>query len=193
MGTIEVILAYLGTFALAIVSSIGIPGPGDGALVAAGIGAAEGYLRLTRVLAIGFLGGIAGCEIGYRIGCAQGRRLLEDPGPFLKLRRSMLIKGDALRTKYPRIASFFIPSVICGIYRIPRLSFFVFSTLSRFWWVLSTTLVAFYFGEGATELIHRITRTPQFAIIAILAVLAVVARWLWVRRRAAGGEPAVER
>ena len=188
MGSAELILAYLGTFALAIVSSIGIPGPGDGALFAAGIAAAEGYLALGKVIAIGFFGGVIGCEIGYRIGYSQGRRLLEEPGPFFKVRRSMLSKGDALRTKYPRVASFFVPSVICGIYRIPRLSFFIFSTLSRAWWVLWTTLIAFYFGDAATELIHRVTRSPQFAIIVILALLVVVGRWVWVQRRPAAGD-----
>jgi membrane protein DedA with SNARE-associated domain len=186
--TLEVVLAYLGTFALAVLTAIGVPGPGDGALVAAGIAAAEGYLAVVKVIAVGFLGGVAGCEIGYRLGSAHGRRLLEDPGPFLKIRQRTLANGEALLLKFPRIASFIVPSLVCGIFRVPRLTFFIFSTLSRLWWALSTTLLAYFLGEEATRLLRKATGIPGFWIIAVLALLTALGWWLWSQRAPARSE-----
>jgi hypothetical protein len=60
---------------LAAVSAIGLPGPGDSALIAAGLLAAEGELSLSVVLVVAFLGCVAGREIGYWVGSVGGRSL----------------------------------------------------------------------------------------------------------------------
>jgi membrane-associated protein len=181
--TPEEIFAYLGVFVLAAITGTGIVGPGDGALVAAAIAAAEGKLDLGYVLATGFLGGALGILIGYQVGRTHGRMLLELPGPFLDLRRSVLAKGEAQFAKYGAIASFLIPSTICGVIRVPFRTFVAFAVLSRVWWVLSVGLVAFYLGEDLVQVVRRFTRLHPLTIAAILALLVVAARWLWFQRR----------
>jgi membrane protein DedA with SNARE-associated domain len=181
--TPEEILAYLGLFAFATITGIGIVGPGDGALVAAAIAAAEGKLDLVYVLTAGFCGGVLGVLIGYRVGSARGRPLLELPGPFLDLRRSLLAKGDAQFAKYGAIASFIVPSTICGVKRVPFRTFVVFAALSRLWWALSFGLVAFYLGEDVVQLALRTMHLHPLTIAALLGLIVVAARWLWVQRR----------
>jgi membrane protein DedA with SNARE-associated domain len=158
-------------------------GPGDGALVAAAIAAAEGKLDLVYVLGAGFCGGVLGVLIGYQLGSTHGRMLLELPGPFLDLRRSLLARGEAQFAKYGAIASFLIPSAVCGVIRVPFRTFVVFAALSRLWWVLSFALVSFYLGEDFVQVVRRITHVHPLTIAAILAHLVVAARWLGVQRR----------
>jgi membrane protein DedA with SNARE-associated domain len=181
--TLEEVLAYLGVFGLATITGIGIVGPGDGALVAAAIAAADGKLDLVYVLAAGFFGGELGILIGYQVGSTHGRTLLELPGPFLDLRRNLLAKGEAQLAKYGAIASFVVPSTICGVARVPFRTFVLFATLSRLWWALSFGLVAFYLGEDFVQVVRRTTRLHPLTIAAILVLLVVAVRWLWFARR----------
>jgi len=54
-------------FALAAVTGIGVPGPGDSALIAGGVIASAGNANLAAVLVVAFLGAVVGRGIGYRI------------------------------------------------------------------------------------------------------------------------------
>jgi membrane protein DedA with SNARE-associated domain len=190
--TLEEILAYVGVFALATITGIGIVGPGDAALVAAAIAAADGKLDLVYVLAAGFFGGELGILIGYHLGSTHGRTFLELPGPFLDLRRSLLAKGEAQIAKYGAIASFVVPSTICGVIRVPFRTFVLFATLSRVWWAISFGLVAFYLGEDFVQVVRRTTHLHPLTIVAILVLLVFAARSLWfARRRSTRGSSSV--
>jgi membrane-associated protein len=151
-------------------------------LVAAAIAAAEGRLSLAFVIGVAFVGGVVGCQLGYWLGSRYGRELLVRPGTFLTFRVRILEKGEVLLGKYGALASFLVPSLICGIKRVPRRTFVVFSTLSRIWWALSTGVVAFYVGENLTEIIRHATHAPVLVVIAVIAVAVVIARWVWVER-----------
>lgn len=182
-NTLEEVFAYLGVFVLAAVTGIGVVGPGDGALVYAAIGAAEGRLNIVYVLLVGFCGGVLGILIGYSVGSTYGRALLELPGPLLDWRRRFLAAGEAAFAKYGAIASFLVPSIVCGVIRVPFRTFVVFATLSRLWWALSFGLAAFYLGDGLVQIIRGATRLPPLAIATIIALLVVAIRWLWFQRR----------
>ncbi|HEY2474551.1 MAG TPA: hypothetical protein VGI19_07080 [Candidatus Cybelea sp.] len=176
-------LVYLGVFVLATITGMGIPGPGDGALVAAAIYAAEGELGLGYVLAAGFFGGVLGILIGYIVGSKYGRTLLELPGPFLDWRRNFLAKGEAQIAKYGAIAAFLVPSVLCGVIRVPFRTFVIFAVLSRLWWALSFGLAAYFLGDDLLHVIRSATRLPPLTIATILALLVVAVRLLWLQRR----------
>lgn len=186
--TLEEVLAYLGLFALATITGIGIVGPGDGALVAAAIYAAEGKLELTYVLVAGFLGGVLGIFIGYGVGSTYGRALVELPGPFLDLRRNLLAAGEAKIAKFGAIAAFLIPSIICGVIRVPFWTFVLFAVLSRLWWALSFGLAAYYLGDDLVQVIRRTMHLPPLTIATILALLIVAGRWFWFQRRPSSGD-----
>src|SRR4051812_18638729 len=81
--------AYL-TLALIIgVECIGIPLPGETALIAAGALARRGDLSLPAVFLVAAAAAIAGDSLGYVVGRHGGRRLLLGGGPLQRKRRML--------------------------------------------------------------------------------------------------------
>ncbi|MDQ6607812.1 MAG: DedA family protein, partial [Actinomycetota bacterium] len=61
--------------------SMGIPSPGETALVLAAVLASQGKLQIWLVLLIGISSAIVGDNIGYWLGRKLGRDVLEADGP----------------------------------------------------------------------------------------------------------------
>ncbi|HEY5317275.1 MAG TPA: hypothetical protein VIJ20_04805, partial [Solirubrobacteraceae bacterium] len=80
--------------ALVGLESLGIPSPGETALVLAAGLAAAGKLQIWLVVVIAVAAAIVGDNIGYAIGRKLGREILEAPGPFEKHRRRLISVGD---------------------------------------------------------------------------------------------------
>ena len=74
--------------------SMGIPSPGETALVLAAVLASQGKLDITLVLVIGIASAIVGDNIGYLAGRKLGRDVLEAPGPLRKRRVMVIRAGD---------------------------------------------------------------------------------------------------
>src|SRR3954451_14241814 len=83
-------LDYVGVAVGAFISWVGISGPGEAALITAGILAARGRVDMPSVLAIAWVGAVAGGMIGWLLGRHFGRALLEAPGPLRRTRRRIL-------------------------------------------------------------------------------------------------------
>src|SRR3979490_1823467 len=83
-------LCYPALFALVAAESMGVPVPGETALIAAGILAHDGKLQIELVILIAAAAAIIGDNVGYTIGRKGGRALLEKPGPLLKHRKEVL-------------------------------------------------------------------------------------------------------
>ena len=164
------------------------PGPGDSALVAAALLAADGHLSLALVLLFGFLGSLVGRVTGYVVGVKGGRSLLLAPGRFEGFRRGTVEKGDNLFKRYPKIAVLLVPSAISGIYRVPRVIFGCASVAVCSSWTLSTGLISYLLGEAAKDLIGS-AGTKAVLVIVLLAGIGLTYRYIWRRRRSAGGEP----
>src|SRR5215831_20938298 len=62
--------------------SMGVPSPGETALVLAAVLASQGKLQIWLVILIGVTSAIVGDNIGYLLGRHFGRDVLEAPGPF---------------------------------------------------------------------------------------------------------------
>jgi membrane protein DedA with SNARE-associated domain len=80
--------------ALVAVESIGIPSPGETALILAAGLAAAGKLDIWLVIVIAIAAAIVGDNIGYAIGRKLGREILEAPGPLQARRVQLLAVGD---------------------------------------------------------------------------------------------------
>ena len=66
--------------------SLGIPSPGETALVAAAVLASQGKLEIGLVILIGVTSAIVGDNIGYLLGRRFGRSVFTAPGPFMNHR-----------------------------------------------------------------------------------------------------------
>jgi membrane-associated protein len=149
------------------------PGPVGVELVAA----------LLLFMAAGFLGNVAGYEIGRKI----GPPLYEREGRILK--QKYFDQTTAFFDKHGNkalVIGRFVPfvrtyvTVVAGVTRMDRARFFLWSAVGAVLWVLSITLLGFFLGSTFESLGENIDK----AIIVILAfsVVPIVYEW-WKHRR----------
>jgi membrane protein DedA with SNARE-associated domain len=138
---------YAGLVLLAAVSAVGLPGPGGSALITAGLLAAEGHLTLSVVIVVAFLGCLVGRALGYWLGSAGGRPLLERPGPLQRFRYRTIEKREHLFQRFSRLARVLAPAPLSGIYRVTWPVFALVSVLAATWWTLATGLGAYFLGQ----------------------------------------------
>src|ERR1700757_5413160 len=87
--------------------SMGIPSPGETALVLAAVLASQGKLDIRLVLLIGISAAIIGDNLGYWLGRKFGRDALEAPGPFHRRRLALIAMGDHFFDRHGSKAVFF--------------------------------------------------------------------------------------
>jgi membrane protein DedA with SNARE-associated domain len=178
---------YLGVFLAAVVSWVAIPGLGEAALIAAGISARHGHLDLTTVVASAFAGASLGGMVGWQIGRRGGRALLTAPGVMLRLRLSMIARGERFYERYGPIAVLFTPSWAAGIHRMPWPRFLILNTLSALVWAAAIGVGADLIGPSITDVVADAGTAGEIALGVL--VLVAAALLLWRRGRGAGKDP----
>ena len=93
-------VGYAAVFALIAVETMGIPVPGETALIAAALLAHRGQMDIVTLVAIAGAAAIVGDNIGFAIGRTGGRRLLLHPGPLLTHRRRVIELGEPFFAKH---------------------------------------------------------------------------------------------
>ena len=73
---------YVGLALAAAASWVGLPGPGESLLIAAGVLAAQHRLDIGSVIFVAWAGATVGGIAGWLIGKSAGRRLITAPGPL---------------------------------------------------------------------------------------------------------------
>ena len=109
---------YYGLAAAAAASWIGVPGPGEPVLIAAGVLASRGKLDLATVLVVAWAAATAGGILGWAIGLKAGRGLLTGRGPLHGLRLRTVARGEKVFDRYAVVAVLLTPSWIAGIHRV---------------------------------------------------------------------------
>ena len=87
-------VGYAAVFALIAVETMGIPVPGETALIAAALLAHDGQLDIVPLVVLAGAAAIIGDNVGFAIGRTGGRRLLLRPGPLLAHRRRVIELGE---------------------------------------------------------------------------------------------------
>jgi membrane protein DedA with SNARE-associated domain len=175
--------------------SLGVPSPGETALVLAAVLASQGKLEIWLVILIGVVSAIVGDNIGYLLGRRFGRGVLEHPGPLHRRRLEVIAAGDRFFAKHGPKAVFlarwialvrFAAAWLAGINEMPFRQFLFYNALGGVTWGITFGLVGYVAGSAAADLI---TRFGVYAAIA-LAVLAVGAYLFYrSRERRLAGEP----
>src|ERR1700684_1252495 len=95
LGAIISVSSGLGYALPAIIGleSMGIPSPGETALVLAAVLASQGKLAIWLVLVIGISSAIIGDNIGYWLGRRLGREVLTSRGPMQRHRARAIEAG----------------------------------------------------------------------------------------------------
>src|SRR2546425_8581312 len=74
-------LGYAALAALIAGETMGVPLPGESALIVAGILASDGHLSIELVIVVAAGGGVVGGNVGVLLGRPRGRRVRELPRP----------------------------------------------------------------------------------------------------------------
>ena len=158
--------------------SMGVPSPGETALVAAAILASQGKLQIELVIVIGIASAIVGDNLGYWLGRKLGREVLEAPGPFQRRRITVIAAGDKFFQKHGPKAVFlarwialvrFAAAWLAGINRMPFKLFFLYNAAGGITWAITYGLVGYYGGHAAASVLTSV----GIAGAIVLGVLVV--------------------
>src|SRR5919199_2551744 len=184
-------LGYAALGALIAGETMGIPLPGETALIAGGILASEGRLSLEIVIVVAAAAAILGDNVGFWIGRKGGRRLLELPGPLAHHRERVLERGEAIFRRHGAKTVFFgrwfsglrIASAwLAGVNRMPWGTFLVYNALGGIAWAVSVGMLSYWAGHSADDVLNVV---GIGGLGIALVVLCAFGAWRWRRRRAA--------
>ena len=176
------------------VEALGIPLPGETAVIFGGLAASQGRLSIVAVIVVAAAGAIIGDNVGFVIGRKGGRRLLERPGRFYAERQRMLAVGDPFFERHGPKAVFLgrwitglrvWTSWLAGASDMRWPTFLVWNALGGTAWATSVALAAYYGGNGAKQVFSKI---GLYGIPVALVVFALFAAW-WLRRRRRNAGP----
>jgi membrane protein DedA with SNARE-associated domain len=168
--------------------SMGVPSPGETALVAAAILASQGKLHIWLVIAIGIASAIVGDNIGYLLGREVGRDVIEAKGPLRSHRVRALRIGDRFFQRHGAktvllgrwIALIRVATAwLAGINEMPFPTFFFWNALGGITWGVTFGLVGYYGGKAAAHVLSQIGIAG-----AVVLFLCAVGALIYVRVRA---------
>jgi len=167
-------------FLAVMLESAGVPVPGETALIAASVLAAQGLLSLPLVIVVAAAAAIIGDNAGYWIGRAAGRRLLERWRPVARYTEKMLPPAERFFAHHGGKAVFlarFIPglrvigALVAGIAGMEWWRFLVWNMAGGMVWATSVALIAYGLGEAVASAIGRYGLIAGAVVIAAAAVL----------------------
>jgi membrane-associated protein len=183
-------------FALIAIETMGIPVPGETALITAGIVASRGRLEIEVVIAIAACAAILGDNVGFAIGRKLGRRLLTAPGPLLHHRRRVIAVGEPFFDRHGPKAVFLgrwvtglriTAAWMAGVTKMSWPTFLFWNALGGIAWATSIGLIAYFVGHSAEKIIHLAGLGGAAAV-----VLGGVVLWLVLRTRRRRAEELVD-
>jgi membrane protein DedA with SNARE-associated domain len=172
---------YFAVFVIVCLESVGVPIPGETALVTAAIFAAEpDELKIGWVIVSAAAGAIAGGSIGYWIGREFGFPLLLKYGRYLHLDEPRLKLGQYLFQRHGGKIVFFgrlvallraFAALLAGINRLPWPRFSLFNAAGAIVWASFFGLGGFFLGRA----FEHYARPVGVAALACVIVGAVAA------------------
>jgi membrane-associated protein len=184
-------VGYAVVFALIAVETMGIPVPGETALITAGLLAHDGRMDIVPLIAIAAAAAILGDNVGFAIGRKVGRRVFEAPGPFHAQRLAALATGEPFFARHGPKAVFLgrwvsglrIASAwLAGMNRMNWPTFLFWNALGGIAWATSVSLSIYFLGHIAER---AITVAGPAAAAAVAVLLAGFLVWRWRQGRAA--------
>jgi membrane-associated protein len=177
-------VGYAAVFALIAIETMGIPLPGETALIAAALLAHEGQMDIVTLVVIASAAAIIGDNIGFAIGRKGGRRLLMRPGPFHAQRLKVIELGEPFFAKHGPKAVFLgrwvsglrIASAwLAGINGMSWPIFLVWNALGGIVWACTVGFGVYALGHVAEDIL-RIAGPVAAALFVVGVIVLVVVR-----------------
>jgi membrane protein DedA with SNARE-associated domain len=178
---------YWAVLVLVGLESMGLPLPGETALIAAAVYAGTRHqLDIVGVIAAASVGAVVGDNIGYEIGRRLGFPLLVRYGPRIGLDERRLKLGRYLFRRYGGSIVFFgrfiallrtFAALLAGANRMPWPRFFFFNAAGAVTWASMFGIGGYLLGAS----VHRISGPLGIGLL-ILGITAVLAAFVFLRR-----------
>jgi membrane protein DedA with SNARE-associated domain len=189
---------YLVVFLLVMIESIGVPVPGETALVAAALYAGSTHkLEISGVIAAAIAGAIIGDNIGFSVGRYGGAKLLLRYGHKIRLHEGRLKIGIWLFRRHGGKVVFWGRFVsilrtwaafLAGANHMEWRRFLLFNAAGGIVWATLYGVVYYVFGSTLRKLSTTIDVT-----IGIGSSVILVAFVIWTRRKEAELQQRAER
>ncbi|MDP9204229.1 MAG: DedA family protein [Gemmatimonadota bacterium] len=174
---------------LVLLESLGIPLPGEIALVTAAAYASSGHVSIYIVILLGAIGAIVGGILGYWIGIKGGLPLVARYGGYVGVRKSHVDRAHAFFERNGAKTILFgrfiallrtWAALIAGAACMSFTTFVTYNTIGSIVWAIVFGLLGYYFGRDL-PLLERYISHASFAVLAGLAVGVVV--FVFIRRK----------
>jgi membrane protein DedA with SNARE-associated domain len=181
---------YPAVLLLVLLESLGIPLPGEIALVTAAAYASLGHISIYVVIILAAIGAIVGGVLGYWIGIKGGLPLLAHYGGYIGVRRSHIDRAHAFFEKNGAKTILFgrfiailrtWAAIIAGTACMSFATFVTYNTIGSVVWAIVFGWLGYYFGRDLPLLETYIARVSFAALIAL--VVGILAFLIWKRRR----------
>lgn len=180
---------YWAVGAALLLENAGLPVPGETILLLASFLAySEHKLALPWIILVGVLAATLGDNLGFAIGFYGGRPLLERYQKALRVRPSVIVRGEELFSRYGSLTIFvarfiagmrIVAGPLAGVLRMSWRKFLLFNFLGAAVWVSVVAGVGYLFGKHWEALLDWV----QDANLGIAVVAVILAGLFWWRRR----------
>src|SRR3954470_12980883 len=190
-GSLNALLAGYGYVAIALllfVESIGIPIPGETALVTAAALAGAGKLSIVGVFIAASIGTIGGGMTGYWIGARGGTAIIGRFGRALRIDDSRMEGARVFFEQHgpsALVVGRFIAvvrsflGIFAGVAAMPRRRFTLYNALGGLTWSLVFSTVGYVAGRNVPLLLHDLGRVSLALALALGLVILLVVGWRW--------------
>ena len=177
---------YFAVALLVALEGIGIPLPGETAVVAAAAFAARGSLSVVGVAVAATFGTVLGGTSGYWIGRVGGRGLLVRHGHLVRLDAERLARAEKYFARHGVTTVFFarfvallriFGSLLAGVAHMPFPTFSIVNFAGGLLWAVTFSTVGMLFGKNLSRL------DDYLAEISIALTVVLIVAYLVYRRR----------
>jgi len=164
--------------------AIGIPLPGETALLVGVVAAGTGHLSLVGVMAVAWCSATLGGSLGYVVGRQWGTAIMAVPGlrrvyrPERVAAAERLVERFGLQTVF---AGRFIPLLrifagpLAGMHRLSWRRYLAANTTGAAVWVAAVSVVGVLIGDNLGRAIAVVQRSGYVSfVVAVLVVVAIV-------------------
>jgi membrane-associated protein len=176
-------VGYAAVFGLIAIETMGIPVPGETALIAGALLAQKGDIQIVPLVALAAAAAILGDNIGFAIGRKGGRRLFVRPGPFHAQRLRVVELGEPFFERHGPKAVFLgrwvsglrIASAwLAGINNMRWRTFLPWNALGGILWACTVGFGVYALGHVAEELFTVVGPVAGGLAVAGLVIALVV-------------------
>jgi membrane protein DedA with SNARE-associated domain len=176
-------VGYVAVFGLIAIETMGVPVPGETALIAGALAASHGTLSIEILVVLAAAAAILGDNVGFAIGRRWGRRIFEKPGIAYDQRLALLDMGEPFFSKHGPKAVFLgrwvsglrIASAwLAGMNKMRWPSFLVWNALGGIFWAAAVGLGAYFAGHAFETVI---TKIGVYGAVGIGLIVIALVTW----------------